>query len=76
MKFTVNDRKFKIIGSNKKDVQVMFTQVEEPEQAVLVMYDGPALGVHETTEMINVWSECDDVTLVDSCIEVLVGETI
>ena len=76
MKFTVNDRKFKIIGSNKKDVQVMFTEVSEPEPGVLVMYDGPALGSSETTNMINLWSECDDVTLVDSCIEVLVGETI
>lgn len=76
MKFTVNDRKFKIIGSNKKDVQVMFTEVSEPKPAVLVMYDGPALGSSETTNMINLWSECDDLTLVDSCVDVLVGETI
>lgn len=69
MKFKLNHREFSIHGSNRKDIQVMF--VLGVGGKALLMYDGPVLGVAKTTEMLQLWDECDDMTLIDSCLDVV-----
>ena len=71
MKFSVNGRKFAIFGSNRKDVQVVFAHLNEDEMVDspfrwLCMYDGCALSVSETKDLLEAWSTMSVEDLMDN----------